>query len=267
MQRRHLRFVPLFASLIAMLTLAAPGYGSLNTPTGLGTDSGVTVPAFKWNPVSGAASYIFELDAGSSLGTPLVSVQTKNTEVTLPPAQSGGYPNGPYTWHVRAVDASNANGPWSAPASWNKTGTGPTLLSPANTSTVTYPAPVVLKWAPVDGATKYTVALSNASNMTNADTTTTDGTSYAPLTWLAPGTHYWTVTAKDVHGNSIGTSPASGSAMFTWAWPSTVTGLSINNAIDPSAGATAQWTMLIASSPGTRSRELPATRSRSTPTA
>ena len=40
-------------------------------------------PAFHWTAVSGADHYVFELDSGSTIGTPLVSISTKNTEATL----------------------------------------------------------------------------------------------------------------------------------------------------------------------------------------
>ena len=145
---------------------------------------------------------------------------------------------------MRAVDASSNNGPWSSPVNWTKTGTGPTLISPADGGTVTYPTPVVLKWAPVDGAAQYTVSLSNSSNMSNPTSTDTEGTNFAPPAWLAPGVHYWTVTAKDARGNPVGTSPTGGTgSAFTWVWPSTVSGLGVTSSIDSSAGATAQWTM------------------------
>ena len=91
---------------------------------------------------------------------------------------------------------------------------------------MTYPTPVVLKWAPVDGAAQYTVSLSNSSNMSNPTSTDTEGTNFAPPAWMAPGVHYWTVTAKDARGNPVGTSPTGGiGSAFTWVWPSTVSGL------------------------------------------
>ena len=238
--KRHARTLPLFITMVAMLAFAAPGYGSLGTPVGSNTTVGVPDPAFQWTPVAGADHYLFELDSGSTIGTPLVSISTKNTEATL----TTTVPDGPYTWHVRAVDASSNNGPWSSPVNWTKTGAGPSLISPADGATVTYPTPVVLKWAPVDGATQYTVSLSNSSNMSNPTSTDTEGTNFAPAAWLAPGVHYWTVTAKDGRGNPVGTSPTGGTgSAFTWVWPSTVSGLGVTSSIDSSAGATAQWTM------------------------
>ena len=210
-----------------------------NAGSAANTTVGVPDPAFQWTPVAGA-HYLFELDSGSTIGTPLVSISTKNTEATL----TTTVPDGPYTWHVRAVDASSNNGPWSSPVNWTKTGAGRSLISPADGATVTYPTPVLLKWAPVDGATQYTVSLSNSSNMSNPTSTDTEGTSFAPAAWLAPGVHYWTVTAKDGRGNPVGTSPTGGTgSAFAWVWPSTVSGLAVTSSIDSSAGATAQWTM------------------------
>jgi hypothetical protein len=236
----HLRRLPLVATFVAMLCFAAPSYGSLTAPVGTTTSIGEPVPAFSWTSVAGADHYVFELDSGNTIGTALLTITTKNTDATLTQTIA----DGPYTWRVRAVDANSNNGPWSTPINWSKAGSGPTLVSPAANATVTYPTPVVLQWTPVDGAFQYVVALSSSSDMSNPVTQTTEGTSYAPGSWLSPGLHYWTVTAKDSRGNPVGTTPSNGiGSAFTWAWPSTVTGLAVNNAIDPSAGAYAQWAM------------------------
>ena len=118
------------------------------------------------------------------------------------------------------------------------------LLSPAPGATITYPSPVLLQWAPVDGAYQYVVSIADSSNMANAVSATTEATSFSPGSWLPPGVHYWTVTAKDARGNPVGTSPRSAPAR-----PSPGCGLrpsrasSVTSAIDASAGATAQWTM------------------------
>ena len=235
---RPSRLVPVVV-FTAMLVLAAPGYGSLTAPVGTTTSAGDPVPAFAWTAVSGATSYDFEIDSGNSIGTALKTVNTKNTRVTLTTTIS----DGPYTWRVRANNATG-HGPWSTPVNWTKTGTGPTIVSPADGDTITYPSPVILNWLPVDGAFRYTVAIADSPNMSGAVTDTTDGTSYTPPNWLAPGTHYWTVTAKDEQGNPVGVSPSNGQgSSFTWDWPSTVSNLNVTNAVDPSAGATAAWAM------------------------
>jgi hypothetical protein len=237
--RRFTRTAPLFIAMAAALAFAAPGYGALTAPVGTTTSIGEPVPAFGWTAVTGADHYIFELDSGASLGTPINTISTKNTRVTLSQTIS----DGPYTWRVRAVDATGANGPWSTAVNWTKTGTGPTLVAPAPSATITFPSPVLLSWTPVDGAYNYVVSIADSSNMANATAVTTEATSYSPVAWLPPGVHYWTVTAKDARGNPVGTSPGATGSAFTWVWPSTVTGLSVGSAIDISAGVTAQWTM------------------------
>ena len=238
--KRHVRTLPLFITMVAMLAFAAPGYGALTAPIATTTTTGVPVPAFHWTAVSGADHYVFELDSGNAIGTPLMTITTKNTEATLTQTIA----DGPYTWRVRAVTATSTNGPWSTPVNWSKAGTGPTLVSPAANATVTYPTPVVLHWTPVDGAFQYVVSLSSSADMSNPVTQTTEGTSYAPGSWLSPGPHYWSVTAKDARNNPVGTTPSDGTgSQFTWAWPSTVGGLHVGSTIDSSAGAYAQWAM------------------------
>ncbi len=225
--------------MVAALAFAVPGYGALTAPTGTTTSVGEPVPAFSWTPVTGADHYTFELDSGATLGTPLFTITTKDTRATLTQTIS----DGPYTWHVRAVTSTGTNGPWSSPVNWTKTGVGPTLVSPAPGATITYPSPVLLQWAPVDGAYQYIVSIADSSNMANAATATTEATSFSPGAWLPPGVHYWTVTAKDARNNPVGTSPGATGSAFTWVWPSNVSGLKVVSAIDASAGATAQWTM------------------------
>src|SRR6476469_2533229 len=132
LMKRHARTLPLFITMVAMLAFAAPGYGALAAPVGSNTTVGVPDPAFSWTPVSGADHYVFELDSGINLGTPLVSISTKNTEATL----TTTIPDGPYTWRVGAVDASSNNPSWSAAVHWTKTGTGPSLISPTDGGTV-----------------------------------------------------------------------------------------------------------------------------------
>jgi hypothetical protein len=237
--RRPTRTFPLFAALVAALFIAAPGYAALTAPTGTTTTIGVPVPAFSWTAVAGADHYQFELSAGSTFGTPLVTISTKNTRATVTQTIS----DGPYTWHVRAVTATSVNGPWSAPVTWTKTGSGPTLIAPAANATVTYPNPLLLQWSAVDGAYDYVVSIADASSMANPTTATTEGTSYSPGNWLPPGVHYWSVTARDSRGNPVGTTPVSGGSAFTWVWPSTVANPQVASSVDASAGATAQWTM------------------------
>ena len=187
--------------MVAALAFAVPGYGALVAPTGTTTSVGEPVPAFAWNAVTGADHYTFELDSGASLGTPLVTITTKNTRATLTQTIA----DGPYTWRVRAVSATGTNGYWSNAVNWTKTGTGPTLIAPAPSATITYPSPVLLQWTPVDGAFNYIVSIADSSNMANAAAVTTEATSYSPGSWLPPGVHYWTVTAKDARGNPVGT--------------------------------------------------------------
>src|SRR5258706_8943404 len=167
--RRSTRSAPLFIAMAAALAFAVPGYGALAAPVGSTTSIGKPVPAFSWTRVTGADHYTFELDSGATLGTPLVTITTKNTRATLTQTIS----DGPYTWRVRAVDATGTNGPWANAVNWTKTGTGPTLIAPAPSATITYPRPVLRQGAPVDGAYNYVAPLADSSNMATAASATT----------------------------------------------------------------------------------------------
>ena len=101
----------------------------------------------------------------------------------------------------------------------------PSLLSPANGGTLTYPADAFkLEWTPVAGASEYTVKLATdpalGSIVWDNGPVKTSATSFTLSAPLAPGTYYWSITPLDAAGHA-GT-PAT-TASFVWAWPSTTT--------------------------------------------
>jgi hypothetical protein len=84
--------------------------------------------------------------------------------------------------------------------------TAPSLLAPADGDAIGS-APLVLRWAPVDGAYKYLVTIGNGDSLAQVvigardGGVMTSGTVFAPSTRLAPGTYSWAVTAVDAAGH------------------------------------------------------------------
>jgi hypothetical protein len=133
-------------------------------------------------------------------------------------------PNGTYWWHVRSVSPEGAVSPWSPARSFTKSwAPQPTLVSPAEGDTITYPAePFRLAWTPVPGAFKYSVSVATdptlASIVWSGGPVKTQATSFTLSSPLAPDkTYFWGVTPIDAQGNLGSPSDV---RSFRWEWPS-----------------------------------------------
>jgi hypothetical protein len=117
---------PQMAAVKAMVDRLASGTppSNLPAPTGLGT-SGATNTSMQlaWNAVSGATGYdVFR--GGAKVNAALVTGTTHT--------DSGLSPGTTYAWTVKAVDANNADGPASSPASGTTTGSAATCYTASN---------------------------------------------------------------------------------------------------------------------------------------
>ena len=230
LSRRHIlksrRTVLAGAALMVALVFASigPASAALSTPTAIGPSNGAAVtapPIFAWQPVAGADKYEFELSANPGFDSSVAAVTTRNTRATLKEVIA----NGSYYWRVRAITAAGATGPWTSTRSLEMAWTAkPSLLAPANGSTLVYPSDAFrLEWTPVDGASEYFVSVATDPALGSLIWTSpvrTSATSFTLSAPLAPGTYYWAVTPLDAEGHA-GT-PAS-TASFQWSWPSTTT--------------------------------------------
>ncbi|MCX6049234.1 MAG: hypothetical protein NT075_29385, partial [Chloroflexi bacterium] len=95
---------------VGTYSLGQKFYKEYQQPTLLVPAQGITVTgaiSFQWSPLTGTASYEFELDDDPLFNSPL-KAKTDNTEYTpidaIPPKQ--------YYWHVRMVDADRQVGPF-----------------------------------------------------------------------------------------------------------------------------------------------------------
>jgi hypothetical protein len=229
---RGTRALPFFLASFLALALASVGpAGSERTSTApaapalIGPSEGAAVdalPAFAWEPVAGAERYEFEFSADPGFNSALGTASTRNTRATLKTA----VPNGRYYWHVRAIGAGGTLGAWSQTRTLQMAWTArPSLLSPANGATLTYPLDAFkLSWTPVPSASGYLVRLATdpalGSLVWSTGPVETSATSFTISSPLAPGTYYWGITPLNAEGHA-GT--ASAAASFQWRWPSTTT--------------------------------------------
>jgi hypothetical protein len=206
------------------LVAIAPAGGALVAPAPVGPAQDAQVdslPAFSWNPVSGADRYEFELAADQGFNSTLSEVSTKNTRAALKTV----IPNGTYYWRVRAVASGGALGTWSTPRKLEMKWTAsPALLAPAHGATISYPQDALkLRWTPLPGAAKYEVRIAtdpNLGSLVGGVPVETAATSFAITAPLSPGVYYWGITPLNAEGHA-GTRSAT--ASFTWQWPSTTT--------------------------------------------
>ncbi|HEX2110139.1 MAG TPA: hypothetical protein VHF67_01185 [Gaiellaceae bacterium] len=228
---KKLRVLSWLAGAAALATvLASSATGAPPTaPSVTGPSDGVVVdalPVFAWDPVAGADRYEWEIAADAGFNSPVLGANddhffTKNTRATMKRV----IPNGRYWWHVRAVASDGSVSPWSATRSFTKSwARAPSLQSPANGSTITFPAETFrLSWSAVPGAARYVVKIATDPTLGSvvAGDRETQATSYTLSGPLAPDqTYYWGITPLDAAGN-----PGSPSDVwsFTWRWPSATT--------------------------------------------
>jgi hypothetical protein len=237
-------------AVVALLALAFASASQARVATSLSalsapTYAGYTTGVFHWSAVRKADHYEFELASDSGFNSPVLgnagNFSTWSTSATLPDTLQ----NGKYWWRVRAVRKSGSTSRWVTRSFTKAWKAAPTLLSPANNASISFPTqPLLLSWNPVLGAVRYEVAIARDPAMTSlvdgAQTVTT-ATSYIPPSTLANGKYYWTVTPVDA-GKHEGASSAVRS--FNWSWP-TATQTKLLNLIQSPADALTTYDPLL----------------------
>jgi Leucine-rich repeat (LRR) protein len=157
-------------------------------------------PTFSWARISGAVEYQLQVDNNATFASPVIS-QGLTTNAYTP---SAALADGKYYWRVRARDAAGNWGGWCT--RWTVTvdvtpPAKPTLLTPANGSTVTDSTPSY-RWNPVNGAVKYTLQMDDNSTFSSPIINRTQTTtSYTQPSTLTDKKYYWRLRAQDKAGN------------------------------------------------------------------
>ncbi len=217
------------------LTFAGSAHAALRAPRlqlPAAATSVQALPTFNWGSVPGAAQYEFQLAADTKFSSIVLgtgkgrgSQRTRNTSATL----EKSVPDGTYFWRVRAISKKDRAGAWSSPRRLIKAWTTvPTLVAPSDEFAVVWPSqPLVLRWSPVQHATRYLVTIASDPTLAQSVIGTankpieTYGNVYSPQGTLPSGRYYWAITPVDASGQR-GT--RSRVASFTWTWPTATTG-------------------------------------------
>jgi hypothetical protein len=112
-----------------------------------------------------------------------------------------GYDDGNYYWRVAMIDGNSTarRGNYSPFATFTKQYPITGLLSPLSGSTANITP--TFTWTPVNGAAKYRLQVSIASNFsTTYDSVDTNNTTYTPTKAYANNTYYWRVAIIDADG-------------------------------------------------------------------
>lgn len=166
---------------------------------------------FRWEPVPGAAAYLFELSTDASFNTVVYSKTTLKPRHT--PADRLG--NNIYYWRVTPIDNQGNYGHSSAVLSFKFSwSTPPQLLAPENDSAVAFLPR--FSWTAVESAREYVLEISTQPDFASATTYTTRNTEFVPESTLSNDQdYYWRVKAVDYEGAS---SPWSAVRSFRVEW-------------------------------------------------
>lgn len=169
---------------------------------------------FTWTSVQDATSYDIEFDAGTGYVS-LTNVTGTSLNLQLTASSAG-----PHNWHVRARYGTTA-GQWSSSRSYSVAGIPsiPTLVSPADGSTVFSEILVNFTWSRVPNASGYQIQFDADAPIP------VTGTSYSSI-FTTLGSHTWKVKAINAAGESD----------WSQAFNFTV-GLGVPNLVLPANGA------------------------------
>ncbi|MEZ4864554.1 MAG: hypothetical protein R3C14_24780 [Caldilineaceae bacterium] len=207
--------------------------GGALVPELLAPPAGATRPAFtnadfSWQPVVGAATYLFEISADAAFSNVLYAASTLAPHHT--PTQR--LANNVYYWRVTPVDYRGNRGTASAvnsfQFSWD---TPPQLLTPEHD--VDLPFVPRFAWRAVEAAASYRLEISTQPDFGAATVYVTPNTEYTPVEALSNDQdYYWRVLATDNQKNNT---PWSEVRRFRAKWNFQAQLLTpVNNVIDQS---------------------------------
>ncbi|NTW32145.1 MAG: T9SS type A sorting domain-containing protein [Bacteroidetes bacterium] len=179
-----------------------PNVPNLILPTDLAINQLPDV-LFEWSPISGATSYMIELDT-NSLFLNSDTLASVGDSVHSQDLLFGGI----YYWRVKAINSTDSSA-WSAIRSFTVIDTV-NLVSPVENALNQMPN-VLLEWTPILGAASYMIELDTNSSFINSDTLVSLAATVNTQELLFGNKYYWRVKAI----NSIDSSNWSLTKSFT----------------------------------------------------
>jgi serine protease len=172
-----------------------PAAPTLQTPAD-GATTNDDAPTFDWDPVTGGAQYLLQVDDGADFASPEIAITGSGTDYTPPTSLA----DDTYSWRVRVQDNAGNWGNWSP--IWTVTvdttvtcisPSTPDLTSPQGGSLTDDTMPV-FTWNAAQDASEYQFQLDRDTGFGSpiSDTVTTVP-SFTVDSPLSDGTYYWRV--------------------------------------------------------------------------
>lgn len=193
---------------LPLLATTSPAVAATSAPTGLsaGVADALTIPILSWNRVPEATTYEVQVSPSSTFAT--LTWSTTTTNVNAVPTKQ--LPTGELWFRVRA-SGPDGSSDWSVQSFSRLKSAGPRPTYPADGAVLNPPDdPVLLAWAPVHGASEYTVELSSDEGFTDptlVKTYTTKTTTLVRPDLQAARPYYWRVSAVFDRGVASNWSP------------------------------------------------------------
>jgi hypothetical protein len=181
-----------YTSTLATFSLSAPAAGDV-APVDASTTAD-TSPVLDWNDIAGATGYQVQLADSSADVATAAAVAAPASQYHVPT----GFALGTWHWRIRAKNADNVWGAWSA--TWSFTTSWPYVLTPtpadAGTTSDTTP---LLDWNDVTGAIGYEIQVAGPSTPIQgvSAVSTTVSEYQQQIVWALGDVWHWRVRAKN----------------------------------------------------------------------
>jgi predicted phage tail protein len=198
-------------ALLPALVLSGAAIAAPTAPSPVSPADGVEVVepfTISWTAATdptGIQDYRWEVSTTSTFST----FAMRGAPGPVTQDQVSGLPNGTYFWHVKAVNNSFVEGPWSAVSSFTVTGQStttpgtPAFTGPANGAQYHPFEAITFAWTPATGANHYLFQDAQDPNFQQAlftiDTSNTSNTSVT-FSFADPNTYYARVRAVSPDG-------------------------------------------------------------------
>ena len=199
---RYLNIGEYFGAWSAPFSFSRSGFSVRN----LRTNTILTTPEFRWDPVEGVSQYLFQLSPYPNFDSLTLDITTPISAYTPPES----LPPMTYYWRIGVLRQGIDQPVWSSTEIFTLTLPQPTGLTPNDTlhpvhsipSLCWQPVIIYANSTPIAATWKYRLQISTRDDfLTLTGSTETEMNCWTPSTWYPEGKYYWRVAILDPAGN------------------------------------------------------------------